>query len=90
MIDYFNDKLTIKIIDLIYDLLVPGGRVILGNFHPRNRLKAIMDHVFDWRLIHRREEDMDRLFQASRFGRSCSNIRFEPEGINLFAECIKA
>ena len=89
LIDYFNDRLTTKIIDLIYDLLAPGGRVILGNFHPRNPMKAIMDHVLDWRLIHRTEEDMDRLFQASRFGRTCSNIRLEPEGINLFAECIK-
>ena len=89
LIDYFNDRLTTKIIDLIYDLLAPGGRVILGNFHPRNPMKATMDHVLDWRLIHRTEEDMDRLFQASRFGRTCSNIRLEPEGINLFAECIK-
>ena len=89
LIDYFNDKLTIKIIDLIFDLLAPGGRAILGNFHPRSPVKAMMDHVMDWRLIHRTEDDMDRLFEASRFRRRCSKVRFEPEGINLFAECVK-
>jgi hypothetical protein len=39
----------------------------------------------DWRLIHRTEDDMTRLFQASAFASPCSNIRFEEQGINLFA-----
>ena len=57
------------------------GKVILGNFHPRNPDKALMDHVFDWRLIHRTEADMDRLFRASAFQRACTNVRFEEQGI---------
>jgi hypothetical protein len=40
-------------------------------------------------LIHRSEEEMDRLFAASVFGRSCTRIQFESEGVILFAECIK-
>ena len=48
-----------------------------------------MDHVLDWKLVHRDEGDMDTLFNASAFGRGCSRIRFEEEGVNLFAECIK-
>jgi extracellular factor (EF) 3-hydroxypalmitic acid methyl ester biosynthesis protein len=64
--------------------------VILGNFHPRNPDKALMDYVLDWKLIHRTEADMDRLFSNSSFNRPCTNVRFEDQGINLFAECIKA
>lgn len=90
LIDYFNDKWVIKLIDYIHSLLRPGGRVILGNFHPANPNKAFMDHVLDWKLIHRTEADMHRLFAASRFGRECTNIWFEDERINLFAECVKA
>lgn len=89
LIDYFNDKLVLRLIDYIYSLLEPGGRVILGNFHPNNVDKAFMDHILDWKLIHRTEDDMDRLFAASKFGRNCTRFRFEQEGINLFAECIK-
>jgi hypothetical protein len=48
-----------------------------------------MDHVLDWRLIHRTEDDMDRLFAASAFGRTCTNIRFEEQGINLFAAGVR-
>ena len=90
LIDYFNDKFVIALMNYVYDLLAPGGRIILGNFHPRNTTKALMDHVLDWKLIHRTEEDMNRLYAASRFGSPCTNIRFEEEGVNLFAECRKS
>src|SRR6185436_9310247 len=50
LIDYFDDEFVVKLMYWIYDLLRPGGRVILGNFHPRNPDKAGMDYVMDWRL----------------------------------------
>jgi CRP-like cAMP-binding protein/SAM-dependent methyltransferase len=89
LIDYFNDKWVVKLIDYVHSLLRPGGRLILGNFHPANPDKAFMDYVLNWRLIHRTEEDMHRLFRQSKFGRDCTNIRFEGAGVNMFAECRK-
>jgi CRP-like cAMP-binding protein/SAM-dependent methyltransferase len=85
LIDYFNDTFVIRILDFVYDLLKPGGRVILGNFHPRNPNKAVMDYVVDWKLIHRDEGDMNWLFQSSKFGAGCDRIFFEEQGVNLFA-----
>ena len=89
LIDYFNDKFVAKLMDYGHRLLKPGGRLILGNFHPDNPTKALMDHVLEWRLIHRTEEDMDRLYEASAFQRPCSNVYYEEERVNLFAECVK-
>jgi CRP-like cAMP-binding protein/SAM-dependent methyltransferase len=85
LIDYFNDTFVVRLLNFVYDRLKPGGRVILGNFHPDNPTKAMMDHVLDWKLIHRSEDDMNRLFLSSQFGRPCDEIRFEEEHINLFA-----
>ncbi|WP_437925119.1 cyclic nucleotide-binding domain-containing protein [Sorangium sp. So ce291] len=89
LIDYFDDKLAVLVMNYAYQLLAPGGRLILGNFHPRNIGKALADHVLDWKLVHRTEADMDRLYSASAFGRPCTKVVFEELGINLFAECIK-
>ncbi len=89
LIDYFNDQLVVKLSDYAHQLLRPGGRVIFGNFHPKNPLKAYMDYILDWKLIHRDEADMDRLFQTSAFEKPAEDIRFEEEGINLFAICRK-
>ncbi|MDJ0838318.1 MAG: cyclic nucleotide-binding domain-containing protein [Acidobacteriota bacterium] len=89
LIDYFSDKFVIMLLNYVHDLLKPGGKVILGNFHPRNTSKALMDHVIDWKLIHRTEEDMNRLFESSTFGKPCTEIRYEEQGVNLFASCVK-
>ncbi|HXX64629.1 MAG TPA: cyclic nucleotide-binding domain-containing protein [Bacteroidota bacterium] len=90
LIDYLNDKLVGKLLQYVYENLAPQGRVILGTFHPRNPAKEFMDYVLEWNLIHRTEEDMNRLFTASPFRRACTKIQFESEGVNLFAECVKA
>ena len=74
---------------LDHDKLRPGGRVILGNFHPRNPTRGFMDHVLDWHLTHRDEAEMNQLFAGSKFARPCSRIFFEEEGIDLFAEARK-
>ena len=88
LIDYLGDALVVKLLDYIHTTLRPGGRVILGNFHTRNPTKAFMDHVLEWKLIHRDEADMRRLYAASAFG-ACTRISYEPQRINLFAEAVK-
>jgi CRP-like cAMP-binding protein/SAM-dependent methyltransferase len=89
LIDYLNDKLVNRLLQYAYENLAPGGRVILGNFHPKNPAKEFMDHVLEWNLIHRTEEDMDRLFLNSAFKCKSTRIQFEKEGVNLLAECMK-
>jgi len=89
LIDYFNDQLVVKLSDYAHQLLKPGGRVIFGNFHPQNTQKAFMDHLLDWKLIHRNEADMDRLFETSAFKKGAESIRFEAEQVNMFATCRK-
>ena len=89
LIDYFNDKFVTMLLNYVHGLLKEGGKVILGNFHPKNTSKALMDYVLDWKLIHRTEEDMNLLFRNSAFGKDCTNIRFEEAGVNLFAECTR-
>lgn len=89
LVDYFSDDLVVRLLDLVHRMLRPGGRAVLGNFHPRSPSRAMMDHVLDWKLIYRTEEDMDRLFERSAFGRPATEVRFEQQGINLFAACLR-
>ena len=89
LIDYLGDELVVRLMNLIHSMLRDGGRVVLGNVHTSNPSRAMMDHVLDWRLIHRTEEDMHRLFASSAFGRPATEIRFEDERLNMFAECVR-
>ena len=89
LIDYFADEFVIPLMDYVHKVLRPGGKLILGNFHPSNQVRAFMDHILEWKLIHRTEEDMNRLFSQSSFRKPCTYIRFEEEGVNMFAVCTK-
>jgi cyclopropane fatty-acyl-phospholipid synthase-like methyltransferase len=89
LIDYLTDEHVVALINFCHDALRPGGRLILGNFHTSNPDKAMMDYLVDWRLIHRTEDDLNRLYEQSKFGKPCSRILWEDQGINLFAECVK-
>ena len=84
LIDYFPDDLVVALLNAVHPWLRPGGMVILGNFHPDNQVRGIMELV-EWSLVHRSEDDMHRLFTTSLFGSPCQEILWEEEGINLFA-----
>jgi extracellular factor (EF) 3-hydroxypalmitic acid methyl ester biosynthesis protein len=84
LIDYFSDRLVIKLIDRMWDMLSPGGVCIVGNFVPGNSSQWLMEEVLDWRLRLRNEDHMKELFAQTRFGK-VSRFEFEGEGVNLFA-----
>ena len=60
LIDYFDDRIVTRLQTWMRGCLAPGGRSILGNFHTSNPTRGLMDHLLDWRLIHRDEGDMVR------------------------------
>lgn len=89
VLDYFNDKVAIRFLNFIYDKLRPGGRVVLGNFLETNPTRGLMDTVLDWHLHHRTEDDMNRLFQQSKFSRPCTEFIYGEQGVQLLACCEK-
>jgi extracellular factor (EF) 3-hydroxypalmitic acid methyl ester biosynthesis protein len=88
VIDYFQDKHVVKLLDYIYSILKPNGKVILGNFHKSNIFKEYMDNIMEWKLNHRSEDDMENLLLQSKFGQK-GRIFFEPSGLNMFLEGVK-
>ena len=89
LIDYLEDEHIVRLLDWIHDQLLPGGTVILGNFDTANPDKAFMDHVLEWRLIHRTPQDLELLFARSKFADTPVDVRYEEQRINLFALCRK-
>ncbi|MBX2808001.1 MAG: methyltransferase domain-containing protein [Cellvibrionaceae bacterium] len=89
LIDYFKDRATVKIINRMYDMLKPGGEIIIGNFHISCDSRVFLDYLLDWKLIYRTEDDMRRLFSQSAFGDSPVTVDFEQEGVNMLVRCTK-
>lgn len=89
LIDYFNDKLVIKTLNSIYDMLKVGGSAIVGNFHTSCDSRIFLDYLLDWQLIYRTEDDMKRLFASSKFAGCEVSVEFEKEEVNMLARCTK-
>ncbi len=85
LIDYFDDRIVTKLQQWIYQALTTGGRSILGNFHSNNPTRGLMDHLLDWRLIHRNEVEMKSLAKAGGYSLNKTKLCLEPSGVNLFA-----
>ena len=85
LIDYFDDRIVTRLQTWIHSCLEPGGRSILGNFHIGNPTRGLMDHLLDWRLIHRDQAAMVKLAESAGFPVGLTQCRFEDAGVNLFS-----
>ncbi len=89
LFDYLDDRAAALLIRRLWRDLRPGGRVVFGNFHPRNPSRAAMELCGQWFLIYRTAQELEAL--ARRAGVPAENVRVfaEPLGINLFCEIKK-
>ncbi|MCE9501299.1 MAG: class I SAM-dependent methyltransferase, partial [Leptospira sp.] len=58
LFDYLTPPVARAVLARLYQMLRPGGRLLIGNFHPRNQDRAFMEYWLDWVLYHRSEEEM--------------------------------
>lgn len=83
--EQFGDDMIVRLLDWIFGTLEPGGQVILGHLHPSNRCRAFLDHVLDWRPIHRDRAKIDHLLALSRFARPAQRVEVDGTGIGQLA-----
>ncbi len=62
--DYLNDKVAARLLQALFDLTKPGGKVWIANFMPEIPDRAFMEAYMDWWLIYRDEPQMMDLAQA--------------------------
>jgi hypothetical protein len=82
--DYLDDRICTALFSRCYEYLEENGTFIMGNFGYKNTHRVFLDEILQWRLIHRSEDDLLRLFSNTPFG-SHVEITSEENGVNLFA-----
>ena len=86
--DYLDDRLFCALVSKSHKHLKPGGVLIIGNFGPNNREKTFMDHILQWKLIHRSSQELIRLFDTCGVWSEIDVLQ-EKEGVNLFVKAQK-
>jgi extracellular factor (EF) 3-hydroxypalmitic acid methyl ester biosynthesis protein len=57
LFDYLTPPVARAVLEKIYSLLEPGGRLLIGNYHVNNPSKWFMEYWLDWVLYYRTEQD---------------------------------
>jgi extracellular factor (EF) 3-hydroxypalmitic acid methyl ester biosynthesis protein len=59
--DYLSERVAERLTQQIFDMLAPGGRLLVANFAPNLRDIGYMETYMGWKLIYRTSEDMAKL-----------------------------
>ena len=82
-----DTKGTIALTKNLFELLSPGGTLIVGNFNLNNPrdLRFMMEYVYDWQLIYRGKQEMNDFIRGIPENQIKSvQLVEEPLGINYF------
>lgn len=60
LFDYLGDPTARRLVKVMFNMLNPGGRLVIANFMPEIRDTGYMESIMDWWLIYRTREDMIR------------------------------
>ena len=70
--DYLPDRMAVRLTRSLFDMLAPGGRLMLANYDPRFPDIAYVEAFMGWRLVYRSAEQLRALaadIPAERIGR---------------------
>lgn len=84
LFDYLPDRLFVRLLARLWERVLPGGELVVGNFDPSNPSRPYMELFGDWHLIHRSRAQLSALAQAAGLPMATVAIGNEPLGINLF------
>jgi hypothetical protein len=59
--DYLSQRVAQRLTRLMFDMVVPGGRVLVANFAPVLPEVGYMETFMAWKLIYRTPEEMTRV-----------------------------
>jgi extracellular factor (EF) 3-hydroxypalmitic acid methyl ester biosynthesis protein len=82
LFDYLTPPVAKKVLKKLYDLLLPGGQLLIGNFHANNPNRYYMEYWMDWVVYYRTEEAFADLLDDIRDAES--TIFFDETGIQMF------
>ena len=59
--DYLSDRVASRLTRLLFDMLAPGGRLVVANFATPLPEAGYMESFMGWKLIYRNADEMNRL-----------------------------
>ena len=81
LFDYLTPPVAKAVLGKLYQLLEPGGELIIGNFHKANPSQTYMEYWLDWVLYYRTEAEFKDLLDSADMKK---NVSFDDTGVQMF------
>lgn len=88
LFDYLTPPVASAVIQKLYQLLKPGGRMVVGNFHVSNPSRYYMEYWLDWVIYYRTEEEFRNLLRNAPSAEV--DVSYETTGAQMFLHVKKA
>jgi extracellular factor (EF) 3-hydroxypalmitic acid methyl ester biosynthesis protein len=88
LFDYLTPPVASAVLAKLYQLLKPGGEMIIGNFHVSNPSRYYMEYWLDWVLYYRTEDDFKSLLKDVPSAEV--DLFFEDNRVQMFLHVKKA
>ncbi len=87
LFDYFTPPVARATLSKLYQLLKPGGEMVIGNFHVSNPSRIFMEYWLDWTIFYRTEDKFMDL--ANGLDLRERSILFDETGVQMLLHIIK-
>lgn len=84
LFDYLGERAFSALASALYGVLVPGGKLVIGNVASDNPSRWTMEYFSDWFLIHRSHADLLAKAAELNPAPTKAEVEAEPTGVNLF------
>lgn len=81
LFDYLTPPVAKAVLAKLYQLLEPGGVMVIGNFHKDNPSQTYMEYWLDWVLYYRSETEFKDLIDYPDMKKTVS---FDDTGVQMF------
>lgn len=82
LFDYLTPPVARAVVTRLFELLAPGGRLVVGNYHVDNPSRWYMAYWLDWALYYRTEEEL--LALAGKLEGHRARVQFDDSGCQMF------
>ena len=82
MFDYLTPPVAKAVLRRLYELLAPGGALVVGNYHVNNPSRFYMAYWLDWVLYYRTEDELAALGEG--LPDAMVKVGFDDTGCQMF------
>ncbi|MBX7158101.1 MAG: class I SAM-dependent methyltransferase [Verrucomicrobiae bacterium] len=88
LFDYLSDRVCQRLVEVFYQLVRPGGLVVVTNVDIQNPQKNMMEYVLEWHLIYRNSENLQYLVPKA-VDKNFWSVKADETKVNIFLELRK-